>query len=552
MAKANGAHKKNEEFDNIDFATMLDEYESEKNLESVSVIEGRIVKIEADEVFIDIQDKSEGILNISEITKDDKLLFNVDDTIKVIVVGNSKGRKLLSYKKALRKEKVLEFIKNYKDTEELDAFEVKVIGKNRGGFVAVNNDEVEFFLPKSQCNPKELNNILNKKVKVKILSVDEENQSIVVSKKKAFDEERKKKKELIEKIVKDSELKKGTVRKLTSYGMFVDIGGVDGLVHYSEISYKGPVNPSTLYKEGEEVLVKVIGFDNEKKHISLSIKAASTDPWVEIKGCLEVGDVLSVSVSNIENYGVFVDLGNDIEGFLHISEISWDKNIKNPRDYLKEGEEINVEIIEIDYEKRRLRVSLKNLLPKPFKEFSDNFNVGDVVEGEISTLTNFGAFVKIGNIEGLLHNDDISWGDSETCKKVYNVGDKVKVKIRKIDEENQKISLSVKHLEESPSSIFTKSHKIGEIIKGVVSDIKDFGIFVKIDDNVEALIKNEDLGDTTPNKGDEVEGVLIFARNGKLRLSIKKVGLIKTRENLEKFNVEDKVTIGDIIKDQLQ
>ncbi|WP_267523017.1 30S ribosomal protein S1 [Campylobacter sp. MG1] len=552
MAKANGAHKKNEELDNVDFATMLDEFESEKNSESFSVIDGKIVKIEADEVFVDIQDKSEGILNINEIMKDDKLLFNVDDMIKVTVIGNSKGRKLLSYKKALRKEKVLDFINNCKEFEQLEAFEVKVIGKNRGGFVAVNNDDVEFFLPKSQCNPKEVNNLLNKKVKVKIISIDEENQSILVSKKKAFDDERKKRKELIEKLIKDDELKKGTVRKLTSYGMFVDIGGVDGLVHYSEISYKGPVNPSTLYKEGEEVVVKVIGFDTEKKHISLSIKAASVDPWIEIKDSLEVGDVLKVVVSNIENYGVFVDLGNDIEGFLHISEISWDKNIKNPKDYLKEGEEIDVEIIEIDYDKRRLRVSLKNLLPKPFKEFSDNFNVGDVVEGEISTITNFGAFVKIGNIEGLLHNDDISWNENEPCKKVYNVGDKVKVKIRKIDDENQKISLSVKHLEESPSSIFIKNHKLGEIIKGVVSDIKDFGIFVKLDNNVEALIKNEDLGETVPNKGDEIEGALIFARNGKIRLSVKKVNLIKTRENLEKFNTDDKVTIGDVIKDQLQ
>lgn len=551
MAKLNGAHNNLEDLENIDFATMLDEFESEKNPENIAIIEGKIIKIEGDEVFVDIQDKSEGVLNIAEITKDDKLLFNIDDTIKVTIVGSSNGRRILSYKKALRKEKVVEFIKNYNEDNN-EIFDVKVIGKNRGGFVAVDANEVEFFLPKSQCSHKELNTLMNKKIKVKILKIDEETQSIVVSKKKANDEERKKRKELIANIVNDTELKEGVVRKLTSYGMFVDIGGVDGLVHYSEISYKGPVNPSTLYKEGDKVVVKIVGYDEEKKHISLSIKAALSDPWDEIKDSLEIGDVLKVVVSNIENYGAFVDLGNDIEGFLHISEISWDKNVKNPRDYLKEGQEIDVEVIEIDCEKRRLRVSLKSLLPKPFDGFSEKFKVGDIVEGEISTITNFGAFVKIDNVEGLLLNDDISWTENETCKKVYKVGDKIKVKIRKIDSENQKISLSVKHLEESPSALFAKDHKLGDIIKGVVSDIKDFGVFVKVNDKVEALIKNEDLGETKPNIGDEIEGALIFTRNGKIRLSVKKLNIIKTREDLEKFNSDDKITIGDIIKDQLQ
>lgn len=551
MAKLNGAHNNLEDLENIDFATMLDEFESEKNPENIAIIEGKIIKIEGDEVFVDIQDKSEGVLNIAEITKDDKLLFNIDDTIKVTIVGSSNGRRILSYKKALRKEKVVEFIKNYNEDNN-EIFDVKVIGKNRGGFVAVDTNEVEFFLPKSQCSHKELNTLMNKKIKVKILKIDEETQSIVVSKKKANDEERKKRKELITNIVNDTELKEGVVRKLTSYGMFVDIGGVDGLVHYSEISYKGPVNPSTLYKEGDKVVVKIVGYDEEKKHISLSIKAALSDPWDEIKDSLEIGDVLKVVVSNIENYGAFVDLGNDIEGFLHISEISWDKNVKNPRDYLKEGQEIDVEVIEIDCEKRRLRVSLKSLLPKPFDGFSEKFKVGDIVEGEISTITNFGAFVKIDNVEGLLLNDDISWTENETCKKVYKVGDKIKVKIRKIDSENQKISLSVKHLEESPSALFAKDHKLGDIIKGVVSDIKDFGVFVKVNDKVEALIKNEDLGETKPNIGDEIEGALIFTRNGKIRLSVKKLNIIKTREDLEKFNSDDKITIGDVIKDQLQ
>ena len=202
MAKLNGAHNNLEDLENIDFAAMLDEFESEKNPENISVIDGKIIKIEDNEVFVDIQDKSEGVLNISEITKDNELLFNVDDIIKVTIIGNYNGRRLLSYKKALRKEKVVEFIKNYNEDNN-DTFEVKIIGKNRGGFVAIDNNEVEFFLPKSQCSYKEINTLMNKKVKVKILKIDETTQSIVVSKRKANEEDRKKRKELINNIIKD-------------------------------------------------------------------------------------------------------------------------------------------------------------------------------------------------------------------------------------------------------------------------------------------------------------------------------------------------------------
>ena len=206
----------------------------------------------------------------------------------------------------------------------------------------------------------------------------------------------------------DDVIVEGAIKKITSYGMFVDVGGVDGLVHYNEISYKGPVNPSKLYKEGDIVTVKAISYDKDKRHLSLSIKAVQPDPWAEVESELDEGDTITVTVSNIEAYGVFVDLGNDIEGFLHISEISWNKNVKNPNDYLTVGEEIDVEVIEINSTTHKLRVSLKRLLPKPFDEFIKNYNEGDIVTGTITSLTDFGAFVRIAGVEGLLHNQDIS------------------------------------------------------------------------------------------------------------------------------------------------
>ncbi|HEG1446085.1 TPA: 30S ribosomal protein S1 [Campylobacter jejuni] len=536
-----------------DFGQLLEAFDKSRE---EATTEGVIVEIKNDEVYVDIGKKSEGILALSEIQDDNsKLLFNVGDSIKVAVMGSRGGRSLLSHKKALRKEKVIEFIKNYQENQD-DIFTVKVVGKNKGGLIVVDENDVEFFLPKSQYGFKETNNIIGKTFKVKIIKIDKDEQSIIVSRKKTLDDERRKRKELINNVAQQEDLIEGIVKKITTYGMFVDVGGIDGLVHYSEISYKGPVNPGTLYKEGDKVPVKVIKYDKERKHLSLSIKAALPDPWSEIKDTLDIGDTIKVIVSNIEPYGAFVDLGNDIEGFLHISEISWDKNIKNPKDYINKGQEIDVEVIEINPNERRLRVSLRNLLSRPFDEFMKSYKIADVVEGEITSVTSFGAFVKLGGIEGLLHNEDASWDRNDKCKDKFSQGDKIKVKIIKIDEENQKISLSTKELSSSPVQEYAKIHKVGDIVKGAIRDIKDFGVFVELSKNVDALIHKEDISTSMLENlkiGDDIEAAIVFIdeKKNRIRLSVKNLVRIKEREVLNEINNDDKVTLGDIIKDQL-
>lgn len=536
-----------------DFGKLLDAYDKSKE---EAIFEGKIVAIKNDEVYVDIGKKSEGLLALEEI-QDDKgnLIFNVGDSIKVATMGSRGGRIVVSHKKALRKEKVVEFIKNYNEENE-NIFDVKVISKNKGGLVAVDNDGVEFFIPKSQYGFKNSNNPIGKNFKVKIIKVDKEEQSIVASRKRVLEDERKKRKEIISEILDKNELIEGLVKKITTYGIFVDVGGIDGLVHYSEISYKGPVNPSSLYKEGDKVPVKIIKYDKDKKHLSLSIKAALPDPWSEIKDSLEVGDTIKVVVSNIEPYGAFVDLGNDIEGFLHISEISWNKNIKNPKDYISKGEEIDVEVIEINSDERRLRVSLRNLLSKPFDEFSKTHKVGDMTQGIVTSITAFGAFVKIDNVEGLLHNEDASWDRNDKCKELFKIGDEIKVKIIKIDEDHQKISLSTKELKNSPVQEYAKTHKVGDVVKGMIRDIKDFGIFVELSENVDALIHKEDISSAmleTLKIDDEIEAAIAFIdeKKNRIRLSVKNLLKLKEREVLNEINGDDKMTLGDIIKEQL-
>ena len=544
-----------DEHEEMDFAAMLEE--SFKDSERDALINGVVVAIKEDVILVDVGKKSEGRLNASEVTDENgNITCKVGDVIPVVITGFRNERPAVSHKKALRKGHIKSFIAEYKEEDDI-SLDVKITGKNKGGFIAENAEGIEFFLPRSQAAVKDMNALMGKSLKVKIIKIDTDTESIIISRKKFLDDERKKRKEIVQELIDRDEVVEGTIKKITTYGMFVDVGGIDGLVHYSEISYKGPVNPGTLYKEGEVIPVKAIKYDKDKRHLSLSVKAAMPDPWDEIKDELETGDSIQVTISNIEPYGAFVDLGNDIEGFLHISEISWDKNIKHPRDYIEEGQVVDVEVIEIDAKERRLRVSLKNVLPKPFDDFMKKFKVGDVVKGEITTITNFGAFVKIGGIEGLLHNEDASWDRNNKCKELFAVADEVEVKIVKIDEETEKVSLSKKELEDSPIQKYAKSHENGDIVHGKIRDIKEFGIFVELEDNVDALIRKEDLGQVNEADlkiGDEIEAAITFIddKKNRIRLSVRRLSKLKEREALKEINKEEKMTLGDILKDQLK
>lgn len=532
---------------------------SEKQQETSRIVEGEIVEIQADDnrALVGVGDKLEGIINLDEIRDEEgELKFGTGDKIKVMITGYYNERPKISYKKVLEQQKTIDFIDANKENFEDVVIEGVITKKNRGGYV-VEADDVSFFMPRSLAAFKESDDVVGRKIKAQVIKIDPTENSIVVSRRKLFNEERKKKKEIIDKLMEDDTIVEGTIKKITSYGMFVDVGGVDGLVHYNEISYKGPVNPSKLYKEGDKVTVKAIAYDKDKRHLSLSIKAVQPDPWAEVESELDEGDTITVTVSNIENYGVFVDLGNDIEGFLHISEITWDKNVKNPGDYLQVGEEIDVEVIEINPKTHKLRVSLKRLLPKPFDEFMKNYKEGDVVTGTVTSLTDFGAFVRIEGVEGLLHNQDVSWDKNTKCKDILKSGDEVEVKIAKINSEDQKISLNRKTLLESPIDKFATTHKVNSVVTGKIRDIKDFGVFVSLEDGVDALIRDEDLSPLVKEElevGQEVEAAIavIDTRRDRIRLSVKKLDYIKNQALLEEINDTQSHSLGDLIKDKFK
>ncbi|BAF69777.1 30S ribosomal protein S1 [Nitratiruptor sp. SB155-2] len=557
MEKEVQMNTQNSESANEDFAKMLEEHENQRN--ESKIIDGVIVEIQDNErVLVDVGEKQEGILNIKEISDEEgNLKYQPGDTIKVMVSGHRNERPVISHKKALAKEKVKAFIEQHKDDFDGLILEGVIKGKNRGGYIVENDEGVQFFLPNSQSFFKNKPEI-GRKITAKVIKIDPENDSIVISRKAYLQDIFKKREEIVNQLLNEGTIVEGTIKKITNYGMFVEVAPqVEGLVHYNEISYKGPVNPAKYFQEGDKVNVKAIDFNKEKRRLLLSIKATQPDPWEEIKGELEPGDVINVTISNIEPYGAFVDLGNDIEGLLHISEMSWDKRPKHPKEYVQEGQQLDVEVIEIDAENRKLRVSLKNLLPKPFEEFLSNYKEGDVVEGEVTSLTDFGAFVRIGSVEGLLHNQDISWEKGQKAKDAFNVGEKVEVKIAKIDRDNEKISLDRKSLLESPLEKFAKEHKVGDIVKGTVKDIKEFGVFVALDENVDGLIRNEDLYPLKKEEiqsGDEIEAVIshLDTKNNRLRLSVRRLQKMKEKEDLKKINSDEKTTLGEIIKEKLE
>ncbi len=552
MSKIPDDQNFNDEEEN--FAELL---KKEETLEKGTIKEGLIVSINENDGYamVSVGGKTEGRLVLSEITDEKgQLLYQKNDPI-IVHVSEKGEHPSVSYKKAISQQKIQAKIEELGENYENAIIEGKIVGKNKGGYI-VESQGVEYFLSRSHSSLKNDTNHIGKRIKACIIRVDKENHSINISRKRFFEVNDKRQLEVSKELLEATEPVLGVVRQITPFGIFVEVKGVEGLVHYSEISHKGPVNPEKYYKEGDGVCVKAIAYGEEKRRLSLSIKATIEDPWEEIQDKLKPGYAIKVVVSNIENYGAFVDIGNDIEGFLHVSEISWDKNVSHPSKYLSVGQEIDVKIIDIDPKNRRLRVSLKQLTNRPFDVFESKHQVGDVLEGKVATLTDFGAFLNLGGVDGLLHNHDAFWDKDKKCKDHYKIGDVIKVKILKINKKDKKISLSAKHLVTSPTEEFAQKHKTDSVIQGKVVSIKDFGVFINAD-GIDVLIKNEDLN---PLKKDEIKigqeitcvVVAIEKSNNKVRASVHRLERKKEKEELQAFNTsDDKMTLGDILKEKL-
>jgi len=556
---------------NENFADMLDNYLGKEEKEMNQVIEGEIVEIREDEdrVLIGIGEKREPYIPLSEI-KDSKgtVIFTKGDKIKLVVTSTKGGNYRVSHTKFLEQEATRKYIAE-KGAENIDGEVINgaIKSTSKRGYTIEQNG-VLFFMPHTQAfllkrGEKVENRRLqsDKKVRAKVIKVDEAKNLIIVSRKRFIQNEIKKRQEFINATLQ-LESVQAKIIAITKDKLIVDVEGMmKGYISSEEISHRGKVNPFRTNRVRDIIDAKVINYDEKERIFNMSIKAITVDPWLEIQEQIEAGDVIEVTVSNIESYGAFVDIGNDAEGFLHVSEIAWDKKISHPKDFLTLGDVIEVEVVEVNPIEHRLRVSRKRLLPKPFEIFKQNFKRGQVVTGKITNITDFGAFIRIGEVEGLLRNSDYNWTLGSKCKDEMKIGEDVEVKIFDIDMEREKISLSRKALLETPTQIFAKTNKVGDIVKGKIRDVKDFGAFVTISDGVDALIRTEDMTQQNKEefaKGLEVEGMIVTldTRRDRIRLSIRRLERAKEQQLLKEINAENddttNSTLGDLLKDRLQ
>jgi small subunit ribosomal protein S1 len=558
-----------DENNNENFAEMLDSY-TEKEYEVGQIIEGKIVEIREDEdkVLISIGGKREPYISLSEIKDSEgKITFEKDDDLNLVITSVRDNSINVSHKQYLDRESVKKFI----EEEGVENIEGKIINGSivnttkRGYYLEDNG--IKYFMPSGHAflQRKQGNDTRklqdDKKVRAKVIKVDVEKSTIIVSRKQHIRDEIKKRQEFIDEVMKE-EAVQCKVIAVTKDKLVVDVDGqMKGLIASEEISHRtGKINPFRLYTKGDVVTAKALSYDQKERVLNLSIKEATIDPWLEIQENLEPGDVIEVTVSNIEHYGAFVDIGNDAEGFLHVSEVTWDKKISHPQDYITVGDVIEVEVVEIDPVAHRLRVSRKKLLPKPFELFKKERRVGDRVKGTVTNLTEFGAFIKIDQVEGLLRNSDYDWTQTAKCKDLLNVGDEVEVEISDVDTIKEKIALSRKALLPTPIQEFSKTHSVGDIVKGKIRDVKEFGAFITIGENVDALIRTEDMLPKNKEefvKGFEVEGMIIALdpRRDKLRLSIRRLERAKEQKLLAEINAENDQgnnAFADLLKAQLK
>ena len=561
----------------METANKLAEFEAllEKSFESGTpkentVVNGTIIAIEAGQAIIDIGYKMEGRVDVREFTtpasKDGEL--KIGDKVEVYLerVENAKGEAVVSREKARREEAWDKLEKAAKTEERVDGI---IFGKVKGGFT-VDLDGAIAFLPGSQVDVrpiKDTNPLMNVPQPFQVLKMDRKRGNIVVSRRAVLEESRAEQRaELVGNLAEGNTVD-GIVKNITDYGAFVDLGGLDGLLHVTDIAWKRINHPSEMLNLGDSIKVQIIKVNKETNRISLGMKQLETDPWADVEGRFPIGSNQKGIVTNITDYGAFVELEAGVEGLVHVSEMSWTKKNVHPGKILSTSQEVEVMVLELDKEKRRVSLGLKQIEGNPWQNFAQSNTVGAILEVEIKNITEFGLFVGLGNdIDGMIHLSDLDWEKTgEEALKDHKKGDVIKAKVTDIDVEKERISLSIKALERDPFDEVSKTVKKGSTLTAVVSKVDEAGIEVDCD-GVKGFIKRSDLSrdrnEQRPERfseGDKVDAkvVNLDKASRKFNLSIKALELAEEKEAVEQYGSTDSgASLGDILgaalKDQDQ
>ena len=552
----------------METANNMAEFEAllEKSFESGTpkentVVNGTIIAIEAGQAIIDIGYKMEGRVDIREFTntanKDEEL--KIGDQVEVYLerVENAKGEAVVSREKARREEAWDKLEKASKTEERVDGI---IFGKVKGGFT-VDLDGAIAFLPGSQVDVrpiKDTSALMNVPQPFQVLKMDRKRGNIVVSRRAVLEESRAEQRaELVGNLAEGNTVD-GIVKNITDYGAFVDLGGLDGLLHVTDIAWRRINHPSEVLNLGDTIKVQIIKVNKETNRISLGMKQLEDDPWSDVEARFPIGSNQNGTVTNITDYGAFVELEAGVEGLVHVSEMSWTKKNVHPGKILSTSQEVEVMVLELDKEKRRVSLGLKQIQGNPWQNFADANSVGSILDVEIKNITEFGLFVGLGNdIDGMIHLSDLNWEKTgEEALKDYKKGDLVKAKVTDIDIEKERISLSIKALERDPFDEFLNTIKKGSTLTAVVSKVDEAGIEVDCD-GVKGFIKRSELSrdrnEQRPERfseGDKIDAkvVNLDKSSRKFNLSIKALELAEEKEAVEQYGSTDSgASLGDIL-----
>lgn len=491
------------------------------------ILKGKVVEINKEFVVVDVGLKSEGLVPIGEFTDPNELML--DNIIEVLLdkTEGADGQIVLSKEKA-RKQRQWEYIINH--CKEGSIIQGKVIRKVKGGLMV--DIGMEAFLPGSQIDNKRIKNLddfIDRTFDFKILKINIERKNIVVSRRELLEEEKASKKtELLENI-KVGDLRKGVVKNITDFGVFLDLDGIDGLLHITDMTWKRIRHPSEIVKLGQELEVVILSIDRDKGRVALGLKQKENNPWEEIEKKYPPGTIVKGKIVNLVSYGAFIEIEPRIEGLIHVSEMSWTKNITDPSEVVNIGDEVEAVVLSIQKEDGKISLGIKQTEHNPWEDVEKKYPVGSTVQAEIRNLTNYGAFVELEpGVDGLIHISDISWIKKVSHpSEIFKKGDKVEAVILSVDKESKKITLGVKQLTSNPWESIEKTMPVGSIVKGSVTKITAFGIFVQLENGIEALIHVTELSDQPFGKVEDIvsKGSEVHAKVIKLDPEHKKIAL---------------------------
>jgi small subunit ribosomal protein S1 len=539
------------DLENLGMAELLDIYDKKiSNFTEGDIVRGRVLKVTPGEVIVDIGYKSEGLLPIGEVTAyGGEVKIKPGDEIDVFLerLEDISGHVILSREKAERMMIWDRIEAAYKSDQPIQG---RVVDRVKGG-LSVDVGGVKAFLPGSLIDTKPVKNLdalRGHEYKFKVVSFDKKRNNVVLSRRAIVEVEHQQQKVATFSRLQEGQVTRGVVKNITDYGVFVDLGGVDGLLHITDISWGRVNHPSEYFNVGDEIEVMILKFDSQAERVSLGYKQKTPDPWADVVERYPLGTKVHGRVVSLTDYGAFVELEEGVEGLIHVSEMSWTKKVRNPSKILSAGAEVEAVVSDVNVANRRISLSLKALEQNPWVTAAERYPVGSVITGKVRNLTDFGAFVELEEgIDGLIHISDMSWNRRlKHPNEVLKKGDSVQARVISVDGDNQRLSLSIKEFLPNEWDNFAKAHNVGDEIVGTVSKITDFGLFVRVADGVEALAHVSEIRRDPKVKLDKAfkVGDPIRARIIKIDPHEKKIGL--TTKDVEPLSAEESALVSGV------